>query len=142
MKCHASFLLKYILWINHERINNSKKGRENPGSATITNRSPSQTPRGRGSWWIQTFEHSDMKSCMDSIMIFNYLNPHNRGFSHCFFNIQRKISQAKQMSQTCFSDEIRLENSHEAVAPYINPASQASGSKLAASQRSLAPIDL
>ena len=31
-----------------------KKVRENPGSATITNRSPSQTPRGRGNRQIQT----------------------------------------------------------------------------------------
>ena len=32
----------------------AKKGEKSPGSATITNRSPSQTPRGRGNRQIQT----------------------------------------------------------------------------------------
>ena len=31
-----------------------KKCKKSPGSATITNRSPSHTPRGRGNWQIQT----------------------------------------------------------------------------------------
>ena len=33
---------------------NGKKGKKSPGSATITNRSPSQPPRGRGNRQIQT----------------------------------------------------------------------------------------
>ena len=37
-----------LLWGRNREEHDAKKKEKIPGSATITNRSPSQTPRGRG----------------------------------------------------------------------------------------------
>ena len=53
------FVFKWVKLVDFDlpdifRIMSQKKVRESQGSATITNRSPSQTPRGRGNRQIQT----------------------------------------------------------------------------------------